>query len=107
MANPQIGELGKATRFKKGHATPGPGRPKTKIIRDYARRIAEEEDPQTKKLIARECVEILLKYARRGSLGHWQQFLQLVESDASGTGWPGSSNMDADAVQRLIGKLCR
>jgi hypothetical protein len=107
MANPNIAEAGRATRFKKGHARPGPGRPKTRIIREYARKIVEEKDPTGKKIIAQELVEVLLKYARKGSLGHLQQFIQLVESDASGTGWPASRQFDSDGVNQLIEKLLR
>jgi hypothetical protein len=58
------------TRFRRGMSGNPHGRPKTKIIRDYARKIAEERDSTTKPIIAEELIHILLKYARRGSLGH-------------------------------------
>ena len=66
-----------------------------------------EPDPTGKQLIAEELVETLLKYARRGSLGHWQQFLQLIERDTPGAGRTGDSRLDADAVAKLTIKLCR
>lgn len=99
--------VGQATRFTKENPRPGPGRPKTKIIREYARKIVQEEDPKTKKLIAQECVEILIKYARKGSLGHLQQFLQLIESDIPGAGWTGDGKLDSDSLAKLVAKLCR
>jgi hypothetical protein len=58
----------------------------------------------------RKLVWLLVKYARRGSLGHLQQFLQLIESDVAGAGWNGSDlaqQLDADATARLVTKLCR
>ena len=97
-------------RFRPGVSGNPAGRPRTKIVRDYARRIVEEKDPQTKKILAQECVELLIKFARKGSLGHLQQFIQLVESDAPGAGWPGSgeqSRLDSDSVAKLISKICR
>jgi hypothetical protein len=48
-----------------------------------------------------------LKYARRGSLGHLQQFIQLVESDEPGADWNGSGQLDGDAIAQLVKKLCR
>ena len=95
-----------ATRFRPGTSGNAKGRPRTKIIRDFARRMAEEKDPSGQRVIAEECVRILLKYARRGSLGHLQQFIQLVESDEPGAGWNGQG-LDTDAVNRLVAKLCR
>ena len=61
--NPNMGELGKATRFSKENPRPGPGRPRTKIIREYVRQIVEEEDPKTKKIIARQLAEALVNKA--------------------------------------------
>ena len=96
-----------ATRFRSGKSGNPKGRPRTRIIRDFARRIAEEKSPDGQRIIAEECVRILLKYARRGSLGHLQQFIQLVESDEPGAGWNGSGQLDGDAIAKLCAKLCR
>jgi hypothetical protein len=96
-----------ATRFQPGASGNPKGRPRTKIIRDFARKVAEEKDPTGQRLIAEELVHILLKYARRGSLGHLMQFIQLVESDEPGAGWNGSEQLDGDAIARLYAKLCR
>jgi len=98
---------GAATQFQPGVSGNAKGRPRTKIIRDFARRIVEESDPTGRQTIAEECVRLLLKFARRGSLGHLQQFLQLVESDAPGAGWPGDSRLDVDAIAKLTAKICR
>jgi hypothetical protein len=96
-----------ATRFRPGVSGNAKGRPRTRIIRDFARKIAEEQSPDGQRIVAEECVRILLKYARRGSLGHLQQFIQLVESDEPGAGWPGGDQLDGGAIARLVGKLCR
>ena len=101
------GNISNLKPFPKGVTGNPNGRPKTKIIREYARKIVEEQSPDGKKKIAEELVEILLKFARRGSLGHLQQFLQLVESDTPGAGWSGDAKLDADAVAKLISKICR
>jgi len=98
---------GVRTRFRSGKSGNANGRPPVKILREYARRIVEEKSPGKRYSIAEEMVYILLKYARRGSLGHWQQLLQLVESDTPGAGWPGSEGLDLDSRARLIEKLCR
>ena len=97
-----------ATRFRPGTSGNAKGRPRTRIIRELRRaRCAEQPDPTGQRLIAEEMVHILLKYARRGSLGHLQQFIQLVESDEPGAGWPASGQLDGDAIERLVTKLCR
>jgi hypothetical protein len=83
-------DVGKATQFKPGNKG-GPGRPKTKILREIAREIIEETDPKRKKIRARVLLDALIKRAQEGSLGHFQQLLQLLEADASGINWPGST----------------
>ena len=95
------------TRFRPGTSGNARGRPRTKILREFARRIAEQPDPSGQRIIAEELVHILLKYARRGSLGHLQQFIQLVESDEPGADWNGSGQLDGDAIAQLVKKLCR
>jgi hypothetical protein len=72
---------GVRTRFRPGVSGNPTGRPRTKILRDWARKVAEESDPTRKQLIAEEIVRALVKRALRGSLRHFQQFLELVESD--------------------------
>jgi hypothetical protein len=79
------------------------GRPRTKIVRDVARRIAEETDPKTQRAIAEELVQALVNRALRGSLGHFKQFLELVESDG-----PGARNNQSGSGpngEKLAGKL--
>jgi hypothetical protein len=86
-------DVGKATQFKIGHkSVPGPGRPKTKILREIAREIVEEVNPKKKKIRARILLEKLISQAEKGSLGHFQQVLQLLEADASGANWPGANS---------------
>jgi hypothetical protein len=48
-----------------------------------------------------------VKRALAASLGHFQQLLQLIESDSPSTGWPGGEQLDGDALARLVTKLCR
>jgi hypothetical protein len=95
------------TRFRPGKSGNPRGRPRTKLIREYARRIIEEKAPGKQHTIAEELVRVLVKHALRGSLGHFQQLLQLVESDTPGAGWPGANQLDQDATAKLIAKLCR
>lgn len=107
-----MGAKGKAnlanlTPWPKGTSGNPKGRPPSKIISEYARKIAEEIDPETKKIFAHECVEILKKYARKGSLGHLQQYIHLVESDAPGTGDHSTNSLDSDSIAKLIAKICR
>lgn len=105
-----MGEKGKANLanlrpWPKGVTGNPHGRPRTKIIREYARKIVEEKSPDGRKIIAQELVELLLKFARKGSLGHLQQFLALIESDAATT--TGTGTLDTDAINRLVQKLLR
>jgi hypothetical protein len=91
MRNGVDPDVGKATQFKAG-CPPGPGRPPTKILRVVARELAEELDPKKKKTQARLMVESLIKSAKKGSLSHFQQFLELIEADVIGVTWPGSND---------------
>jgi ribosomal protein L17 len=107
-----MGAKGKANpanlrMWPKGVSGNPAGRPKTKIIREIVRQIIEEKDPKTKKLIARKFAEVLIDRALKGSITHWQQALQLIESDTPGAGWSGDGKLDADAVAKLISKICR
>jgi hypothetical protein len=96
-----------ATRFRPCVSGNAKGRPRTKILRDICGRIAEEKDQKSQRRVAEQLARVLVKFALRGSLGRWQQLLQLIESDSPSTGWPGSDHFDGDAINRLIAKLCR
>jgi hypothetical protein len=102
-----ISELGKATRFSKDDPRPGPGRPKTNIVREYCRKLAAEKDPKTKRLISEELAYVLLKGALKGKLAHWQQFVQFLETDGPVSGaWPGQQfGPDSDSREKLARKI--
>ncbi len=103
---PRTGRVENLKPWPKGVSGNKQGRPKTKIIRDYVRKIIEEKDPKTQKAIAEQCAEALIKFAKRGSLGHLQAVLNLTESDSPGAGSEGNK-LDSDSVAKLIDKLCR
>ena len=75
--------IGEATQFKPGESGNPLGRPKTKLLREYARELAEEIDPVKRKIKARILVEALYDKAKRGNLPHFQEFLRLLEEDTS------------------------
>lgn len=107
MGKPGWGNKENLKMWPKGQSGNPNGRPKTRIIRELARKLAEEKSPSGRQTIAEELVQILIKFARKGSLGHLQQFLQLIESDIPGAGWGQDAKLDADAIAKLATKLCR
>lgn len=103
---PKGGHPSNLTPFPKGVSGNPKGRPKTRILREYARKILEEQDQEGRSKVAQELIDILLKYARKGSLGHLQELRHLLESDEPGAGTSGNS-LDSDSISKLIAKLCR
>jgi Family of unknown function (DUF5681) len=77
-------EAGKSTRFKPGISGNPAGRPRTKFLRNIARDLIEMVDnTKSKKHRAQRLIEVLLKEAEKGSLGHFKQVLNLLEEDSA------------------------
>lgn len=74
-------EAGYATRFQPGQSGNPSGRPSTKLLRNIARELAEERNPKKRKQKARVWIEALDRKASKGSLGHFEMLLRLLEED--------------------------
>ena len=75
-------EAGYSTRFQPGQSGNPLGRPSTKLLRNLARELAEERDAKKRKQKARVWIEALDRKACKGSLGHFEMLLRLLEEDA-------------------------
>ncbi len=85
-------EAGKNTRFKPGISGNPAGRPRTRFLRNIARDLIEMVDTKSKKHRAQRLIEVLLKEAEKGSLGHFKQVLNLLEEDSAAPRGRGRSH---------------
>jgi hypothetical protein len=92
--------------WPKGTSGNPAGRPPTKILREIARELIETKDKKTGKTIGEKLVRLAIARAERGSIRHLQFLADLCETE-TGMGWPGQSQLDGDAIARLVTKLCR
>lgn len=94
--------------WKPGQSGNANGRPRTKILREIAREVIDEQDPKKKKKIARQLIESLIAKAKSGSLGHFQELLKLLEEDA-GTdlrlAGPGGEPLNAAGLVSALDKI--
>lgn len=87
------------TRFRPGVSGNPKGRPRTKIVR----RIAEETDPKTHRVIAEELVQTLVSRALRSSLtARWYLPVQRPRLDDP-THLQGALNASICKIVRLLG----